>query len=76
MPNLLENLEAFQAWRDQPQTRDFLNLLKRRRQGLMEQWARGAGTLESQASAVLLGRLGDLSHDDILEMLGIEVSND
>lgn len=76
MPNLLESKEAFQGWMDQPQTKDFLAALRQRRQALMEQWGRGAGTLESQASAVLLGRLADLSHDDVLEMLGIEASDD
>lgn len=75
MANLLVDREAFQGWKDQPQTKDFLAALRLRRLSLMEQWARGAGTLETQASAVLLGRLADLSHEDVLEMLGIEVTD-
>lgn len=76
MPNLLQDPEVFQAWKDSPLTKDFLSLLMLKQRGLMEAWARGHSMQpEEQAQAVLLGRLAGLSHDDVLEILGVEDGN-
>jgi hypothetical protein len=69
--------EEFQRWKDSPMTREFLNLLQKRRQHLMEAWAAGQPlNPEQQAQAVLLGHLADLKHEDVLDMAGVEVSDD
>lgn len=77
MANLLADRETFQAWRDSPQTKDFMAGLSQRRLDLMEAWARGQPMPpEIQASAVLLGDLVDLSHEDFAkQMLGMEVDD-
>jgi hypothetical protein len=69
--------EEFQRWKDSNLTREFLSLLQRRRQQLMEAWAAGQPlNPEQQAQAVLLGHLVDLKHEDVLDMAGVEVSDD
>jgi hypothetical protein len=68
--------EEFQRWKDSNLTREFLSLLQRRRQQLMEAWAAGQPlNPEQQAQAVLLGHLVDLKHEDVLDMAGVEVSD-
>jgi hypothetical protein len=43
----------------------------------MEAWAAGQPlNPEQQAQAVLLGHLVDLKHEDVLDMAGVEVSDD
>lgn len=77
--NMLEDRDLFQQWMDNPLTVDFLSLLTQRRQWLMEAWAKGhpgADSPERQASAVILHQLADLSHDDVLDWLGIERTKD
>ena len=65
--------EVFQHWLANPATQDFLALLKRRRSDLMEEWARGMAPLvpELQAQAVLLGRLAEVSFDDVRDFAGL-----
>ena len=73
MANPLQEEEVFQAWKDSPLTKAFRELLLTKQQNLSQAWARGHSmTPENQASAVLLGQLADLSHDDVLEILGVE----
>jgi len=72
MANQLQEEETFQAWKDHPLTKDFRALLLLKQQRLMEAWGRGHPMMpEEQAQAVLLGRLADLSHEDVLEILGV-----
>lgn len=72
MNNPLQDPETFQAWKDSPLTKAFQALLTHKQQGLMQAWARGHPmTPEHQASAVLLGQLVALSHDDVLEISGV-----
>ncbi len=75
MANLLVDKETFQAWRDSPQTKDFMAGLSQRRAAIAEAWARGQQMQpEIQASAVLLGDLVGLSHEDFVsQMLGMEI---
>lgn len=68
--------EAFQEWRENPLTREYLTLLARRKQDLMEQWAAGLpGTHspEFQAQARLLGQLAEISWDSLHSLFGIEM---
>jgi hypothetical protein len=69
--------EEFQRWKDSQATKEFLSLLSRRRSNLMEAWAAGQPLApEQQAQAVLLGQLSRVQHDDVLDMAGVEVSDD
>lgn len=73
--NILADPEAWAEWKNNPQTRAYFQMLSLRRSNLMDSWARGQLTTpEHQASAVLLTQLVDLSHDEVLDMLGIESS--
>ena len=50
--------EGFQQWKDNPLTREFLQLCRDRQQALAMAWARGLNlTAEQQSQAVLLGQL-------------------
>lgn len=65
--------EGFQQWKDHPLTQEFLAVLKRRRDNLMEAWARGQALCpEHQSQAVLLGRLSEVHLDDLREMVGLD----
>lgn len=65
--------EGFQQWKDNPLTREFLSLLANRQLGLMEAWGRGQPlSPEQQAQAVILGKLAEVSFEDVEEMAGIE----
>jgi hypothetical protein len=65
--------EGFQQWKDSPLTREFLGLLAKRQLGLMEAWGRGQPLLpEQQAQAVILGKLAEISFEDVQDMAGIE----
>ena len=65
--------EEFQRWKDQPLTREFLKVLAKRRQALMEGWGSGQMlTPEQQSQAVLLGQLAAVSFDDVCDMAGVE----
>ena len=67
-PSLLTNPEEFQAWKDQPATREFLNYLRDRQSDLMQAWGEGrTNSAEHQAQAVLLGRLAQIKCEDIHE---------
>jgi hypothetical protein len=75
-PMMILEQEAFQQWKDNPLTREFLSILKDRRQHLMEAWGRGQPLMpEQQAQAVLLGQLAEINFEDVQEMAGIEVSD-
>ncbi len=71
--------EGFQQWKDNPLTREFLQLCRDRQQALAMAWARGRNlTAEEQSQAVLLGQLAQVrfnATDDapgIHEMFGLE----
>lgn len=65
--------EGFQQWKDSPLTREFLSILANRQLALMEAWARGSLMApEQQAQAVILGKLAEVSFEDVEEMAGIE----
>lgn len=73
--NLLEDADLFREWRASNMTEAFFQLLSLRRHNLMEAWSKGhpgTDSPEHQASAVILSQLVDLSHDDVLQTLGIE----
>lgn len=74
LPDLLLDPESFQAWKDHPVTREYLQYLKARQWALMEAWGRGQiWAPEQQAQAVLLGQLAVISSADVAEHYGIEV---
>jgi hypothetical protein len=65
--------EAFSQWRASPLTQEFLLLLSKRRDNLKEAWAQGQPlTVEQQAQAVLLGRLAQVSFDDVRDFAGLD----
>lgn len=67
MPKHLLDPEAFQAWKAQPQTQEFLQFLADRQADLMLAWGQGVSLMpEHQAQAVLLGQLADLSFEMIV----------
>jgi hypothetical protein len=69
--------EGFQAWKDSPLTREFLQFLKDRQRSLMEAWGRGKSlNPEHQAQAVLLGQLAEIRWPDVAEQYDIEVRDD
>ncbi len=72
----LTQREDFLAWRDQPQTQEFLALLRDRQQSLMERWALGHQMLpQEQAEATTLGELARLrfSEADQVEPWGMTI---
>lgn len=70
---MLADKEVFQAWKEDHRTQEFFQYLKDRQTDLSTAWAEGKQlSPEQQAQAVLLGRLADLSHDDIIEQYAIE----
>jgi hypothetical protein len=69
--------EGFQAWKDSPLTREYLQFLRDRQAALMRAWAEGKSlTPEHQAQAVLLGQLAEIRWHDVAEQYGIEVRDD
>lgn len=72
----LKTQEGFQAWKDSPLTKEFLQYLKDRQQDLCLAWGVGKTlTVEQQAQAVLLNQLAGISWDEIVEQYKIEVSD-
>ena len=62
----IKTKEGFQAWKDNPLTREYLQYLRDRQSNLKEAWARGKLlTVEQQAQAVLLGQLAEMGWDEI-----------
>lgn len=72
-PNPLTDPEKLADWKGNPLTAAFLNYLRDRRQRLMEAWAEGRNlSPEEQAASVLMGRLLNLSSDDVREFYDTE----
>lgn len=74
--NRMTEPDSFREWLDNPATQDFLKYLRERQMALMEAWGRGLMTSpEQQAQAVLLGRLSDLSFEDMIEHYQLETGD-
>lgn len=72
----IQDKAEFQRWRDHPLTVEFLGVLAKAQSNLTEAWGRGQQLApEQQAQAVMLGRLSRVQHNDILEMLGVEIED-
>lgn len=64
--NPLMEPEKLADWKSSPMTVAFLQYLADRRQRLMEAWGEGRNlSPEEQAASVLMGRLINLSSDDL-----------
>jgi len=71
MVNRLVNPETLGAWKSHPETQEFLRFLRDRRMVLMEQWSRGLAADRSEA--VFLGKILNLSSEDVADFYNIEV---
>lgn len=73
LANRLLDPEAWTAWKNSPLTQEYLRFLREHQDRLTQAWARGASLApEQQAQAVLLGKLADLSLEDLNEHYGVE----
>ena len=69
--------EGFQAWKDSPLTREYLQFLRDRQADLMRAWGEGKSlSPEHQAQAVLLGQLAGIRWHDVAQQYVIEVNDD
>lgn len=76
-PTLLSNRDEFQAWKESPQTKEFLTFLRDRQSDLTAGWGRGLPmTPEQQGQAVLLGQLAECRWSDFAAQYELKGDDD